>query len=81
MTFSTNSGSVDSLNVCARCGCSPKSRHIRPMVLDPIQADGGWTAWPVLVDQALQPPLQEPGPPLADGHPVDRQPVSHLYIG
>src|SRR5436190_20164148 len=31
-TFSTNSGSDDSLNPSARCGLSPKSRQIRPIV-------------------------------------------------
>src|SRR6266536_2654643 len=31
-TFSTNSGSVDSLKVSARCGLSPKARQIRPTV-------------------------------------------------
>src|SRR5258705_13065658 len=31
-TFSTNSGSVDSLNVSARCGLRPKSFQIRPIV-------------------------------------------------
>jgi hypothetical protein len=31
---------VDSLNVSARCGCSPKSRQIRPIVerLNPVRA-------------------------------------------
>ena len=28
-TFSTNSGSVDSLKVSLRCGCSPKARQMR----------------------------------------------------
>ncbi len=32
MTFSTNSGSVDSLNVSVRCGLRPKSFQIRPIV-------------------------------------------------
>src|SRR6266568_857371 len=31
-TLSTNSGSVDSLKVSARCGLSPKARQIRPIV-------------------------------------------------
>src|SRR5437667_72531 len=31
-TFSTNSGSDDSLNPSARCGLSPKSRQIRPII-------------------------------------------------
>src|SRR6516165_2615842 len=29
-TLSTNSGSVDSLKVSTRCGCSPKARQMRP---------------------------------------------------
>ena len=29
-TLSTNSGSVDSLKVSRRCGCSPKARQMRP---------------------------------------------------
>src|SRR5215217_7924346 len=32
-TLSTNSGSVDSLNVSARCGCSPKAVQIRRIVV------------------------------------------------
>jgi len=32
-TFSTNNGSVESLNVSARCGASPNARQIRPIVL------------------------------------------------
>src|SRR5262245_39051398 len=32
-TFSTNSGSGDSLNVSVRCGCSPKARQMRVTVL------------------------------------------------
>ncbi len=32
-TLSTNSGSVDSLNVSDRCGCTPKAPHIRRMVV------------------------------------------------
>ena len=28
-TFSTNSGSVESLKVSCRCGCSPKARQMR----------------------------------------------------
>ena len=35
-TFSTNSGSVDSLKVSTRCGCSPKARQMRCTV------DGAW---------------------------------------
>src|ERR1700722_4057077 len=31
-TFSTNSGSVDSLKVSGRCGCNPKARQLRWMV-------------------------------------------------
>src|SRR5215218_1036107 len=31
-TFSTNSGSVDSLNPSARCGLSSNARQIRPIV-------------------------------------------------
>ena len=31
-TFSTNSGSVDSLNVSVRCGCNPNACQIRPIV-------------------------------------------------
>ena len=27
-TFSTNCGSVESLNVCVRCGCRPKARQV-----------------------------------------------------
>src|SRR5574340_1238961 len=32
-TFSTNSGSADSLNVSVRCGCRPKARQMRCTVL------------------------------------------------
>src|SRR3546814_5736426 len=32
-TLSTNSGSVDSLNVSDRCGCRPNAPQIRRMVL------------------------------------------------
>src|SRR4029453_14262762 len=32
-TLSTNKGSLDSLNVSERCGCSPKAAHIRRIVV------------------------------------------------
>ena len=32
-TLSTNSGSVESLNVSLRCGCRPKAAQIRRMVV------------------------------------------------
>src|SRR5215207_6110163 len=32
-TFSTNSGSVESLNVSLRCGCKPNARQMRPTVV------------------------------------------------
>ena len=32
-TFSINSGSGDSLNVSLRCGCNPKARQIRLIVM------------------------------------------------
>src|ERR687883_447164 len=32
-TFSTNAGSVESLKVSLRCGCSPKARQTRPTVV------------------------------------------------
>src|SRR5512142_825480 len=31
-TFSTNNGSLDSLNVSVRCGCNPNACQIRPIV-------------------------------------------------
>jgi hypothetical protein len=31
-TFSTNSGSLESLKVSLRCGCRPKARQMRWMV-------------------------------------------------
>src|SRR5215467_8374689 len=50
MTFSTNSGSVDSLKVSLKCGFRPKSRQMRPMVdfdsphLLAIKARDQWVA-------------------------------------
>ena len=32
-TLSTNSGSLDSLNVWLRCGCKPNATHIRRIVV------------------------------------------------
>ncbi|SFH99410.1 hypothetical protein SAMN04487925_1011447 [Bradyrhizobium sp. cf659] len=32
-TLSTNSGSLDSLNVWLRCGCKPNAAHIRRIVV------------------------------------------------
>ena len=39
-TLSTNSGSVDSLNVSDRCGCRPNADQIRRMVVcdSPVSA-------------------------------------------
>ena len=44
-TFSTNNGSVDSLNVSARCGLSSNARQIRPIV-DLRQARCAWPSSP-----------------------------------
>ena len=32
LTFSTNSGSLDSFQCSTRCGCSPNARHTRETV-------------------------------------------------
>ena len=46
-TFSTNSGSVESLKVSTRCGCSPKARQMRWMV------EGAWPT-AVAIERRLQ---------------------------
>ncbi len=43
-TLSTNSGSLDNLNVWLRCGCKPNAAHIRRIVVweKPVSAAIEW---------------------------------------